>query len=60
MLVYLMLHSLNNNKYKDRYTMGKLITDTSYKPRDKKAEKAKGINRGGFIDLTKPKTAKGK
>jgi len=40
--------------------MGKLITDTSYKPRDKKAEKAKGINRGGFIDLTKPKTAKGK
>lgn len=39
--------------------MAKLITDASYQPRDKKAEKAKGINRGGFIDLTS-KPTKGK
>jgi len=39
--------------------MAKLITDASYTKRDKKAEKAKGLNGGGFIDLT-PKAAKGK
>jgi hypothetical protein len=37
--------------------MAKLITDASYKTRDKKAEQSKGLNRGGFIDLT-PKAIK--
>jgi hypothetical protein len=37
--------------------MAKMIVDASYKLRDKKAEKAKGINRGGFVDLT-PKVTK--
>jgi len=37
--------------------MAKLITDASYGKRDKKAEKAKGINGGGFIDLTPAKKA---
>jgi len=37
--------------------MAKLLTDASYKPRDKKAERAKGINRGGFLDLTPKATS---
>lgn len=40
--------------------MAKLITNSDYKPRDKKAEKEKGLNSGGFIDLTPKKTTRGK
>jgi len=40
--------------------MAKLVTDKDYKPRDKKAEKAKGINMGGFVDITPKKTRGGK
>jgi hypothetical protein len=38
--------------------MAKLITDASYKTRDKVKERKEGKNRGGFIDLT-PKKARG-
>jgi len=36
--------------------MAKLITDASYKKRNKKLEATKGINSGGYMDLT-PKSA---
>jgi len=39
--------------------MAKLITDASYKQRDKVAERKTGKNGGGFIDLT-PKAKRGK
>jgi len=39
--------------------MAKLITDASYKPRDKAAERKTGRNGGGYTDLT-PKTKRGK
>jgi|LGOV01.1.fsa_nt_gb hypothetical protein len=41
--------------------MGKLLTDASYKPRDKKKEVADakaGKGKPGFMDLTKPKAGK--